>query len=157
MVECPYPYRRLKTESAFSCFFFNACRSLSLFKLEKTGYNIYVVDLDTEDFIEYSSPAGQDQLAVERHGKEFFAAVHRDVMTRIYKDDREMFLTWFTKENVIREVDGPGAFTAAYRLIDSGSPVSVSMKVTRLRGTNRIILGVSIADALPGRPEKPEP
>ena len=38
-------------------------------------------------------------------------------------------------------------FTATYRLIDSGTPVYVNMKVTRLQGTNRIILGVSVIDS----------
>jgi hypothetical protein len=36
-------------------------------------YNIYVVDLDTERFIEYTSPVGQEELAMERHGENFFA------------------------------------------------------------------------------------
>ena len=37
-------------------------------------------------------------------------------------------------------------FTATYRLIDSGDPVRVSLKITRLQGKNRIILGVSLID-----------
>ena len=109
-------------------------------------YNIYVVDLDTEKFIEYTSPVGQDELAGERHGTDFFAAVHRDTMDRIYEDDREFFLTWFNKENVIRVLDEKKVYTTTYRLIDSGDPVRVSLKITRLQGKNRIILGVSLID-----------
>ena len=111
-------------------------------------YNIYVVDMDTERFIEYSSRAGEDELAMERHGTDFFGSVRRDTMTRIYAEDREMFLNWFSRENIIRELDEHGAFTATYRLIDTGAPLYASMKITRLqpRG-NRIILGVSIIDS----------
>ena len=111
-------------------------------------YNIYVVDLDTEHFIEYSSVAGKDELAEERHGTDFFARAREDTMTRIYKDDRKPFLTWFSKENIILELDRNGVFTTTYRLIDTGKPMYVSMKITRLeQRSNRIILGVSVMDS----------
>ena len=41
-----------------------------------------------------------------------------------------------------------GVFTATYRLVDTGVPVYVNMKVTRMQpGSSKIILGVSIIDA----------
>ena len=119
-------------------------------------YNIYVVDLDTEDFIEYSSSVGRDNLAVERHGRKFFESARRDTMIRIYEEDRELFLNWFTKRNVVRALDEQGVFTTTYRLIDTGSPMYVNMKITRMPGTQRIILGVSIIDAQMKKREKQE-
>ena len=110
-------------------------------------YNIYVVDLDTDRFIEYSSPVGGEELAMERHGTDFFASARRDTMTRIYAEDREGFLASFTKENIMRELDEQGVFTSTYRLIDSGAPVYANMKLTRMPGGNRIIMGISIIDA----------
>ncbi len=111
-------------------------------------YNIYIVDLDTERFIEYTSHAGGDELAMERHGTGFFEAVRRDAMVRIFEDDRELFTNWFSKANIIRELDEHGVFTATYRLIDSGAPIYVNMKVTRMQpGGNRIIMGISVIDA----------
>ena len=109
-------------------------------------YNIFVIDLDTDDFIEYSSQIGGEELSVMRHGRGFFESVKRDTMTRIYEEDREPFLKWFSKENVIRELDSQGVFTTTYRLIDTGEPMYVNMKITRLHGGNRIILGISIID-----------
>lgn len=111
-------------------------------------YNIYYIDLDTEQFIEYSSPVGADELAVERHGEQFFAAVKRDAALRIYAEDRETFLRTFTKENIVRELDEQGVFTTTYRLIDTGVPMYVNMKITRmLPERNRLIMGVSIIDS----------
>ncbi len=111
-------------------------------------YNIYVVDLDTEKFIEYSSPIGKDELAIERHGENFFAQAKIDTMKRMYDKDRDNFLAKFTKENVIRELDEKNMFTATYRLIDTGTPMFVHMKLTRTRpGSNRIIMGISIIDS----------
>ena len=110
-------------------------------------YNIFVIDMDTNDYIEYSSRIGGEELSIERHGKDFFASARRDTMTRIYEEDREPFLKWFTKENVLRELDELGVFTTTYRLIDTGTPMYVNMKITRMQGGNRIILGISIIDA----------
>ncbi len=113
-------------------------------------YNIYVVDLDTDQFIEYSSPAGTEELAEERHGEDFFTVARRDTMTRIYEEDRDPFLASFSKEKLIRELDERGVYTATYRLIDTGVPIYANLKITRMgsgEGDNRIIMGVSIIEA----------
>ena len=110
-------------------------------------YNIYVVDLDTERYIEYSSPVGQEELAMERHGDDFFAGC-REAAYRIYEEDREAFFEGFSKEKVIQALDQQGVFTMTYRLVDTGAPVYVHMKVTRMQQNgNRIIMGISIIDS----------
>ena len=109
-------------------------------------YNIYLIDLDTNEFIEYSSLVGGEEMSLERHGGDFFESARRDTMTRIYEDDREAFLALFTKENVLRDVDKQGVFTTTYRLIDTGTPMYMNMKITRMKGGNRLILGVSNVD-----------
>lgn len=110
-------------------------------------YNLFVIDMDTNNFVEYSSKIGDEKLSVERYGEEFFESAKRDTMTRIYEEDREMFLSRFSKEQVIQDLDAHGVFTTTYRLIDTGEPMYVNMKITRMRGGNRIILGISIIDA----------
>ncbi|MGX8706594.1 MAG: EAL domain-containing protein, partial [bacterium] len=85
-------------------------------------YNIYYVDLRTDDYIEYSSPVGGEGLAVERQGSDFFAASRQEA-ERVYAPDREIFYTAFTKENILRELEQQGAFNTTYRLMDSGKPV----------------------------------
>jgi diguanylate cyclase (GGDEF)-like protein len=110
-------------------------------------YNIFVINLDTNDYIEYSSQVGDEKLSLLRHGGDFFESARRDTMTRIYAEDRAQFLALFTKENVLRDIDRQGVFTTMYRLIDTGTPMYVNMKITRMKGSNRLILGVSIIDA----------
>ena len=111
-------------------------------------YNIYIVDLDTDRYIEYSTLAGGDELSIERHGEDFFASARHDTLTRIYEKDQEAFLSRFTKENILRELKEQGVFTSTYRLVDNGTPTYVNMKITRMRERgNRIILGVSIVDS----------
>ena len=109
-------------------------------------YSIYVIDLDTDHYIEYSSRVGGEELSMEHHGEDFFES-SRQNSHRIYTDDRENFYAAFTKENIVRALDQQGVFTAAYRLVDTGVPVYVSMKVSRLqRDGNRIIMGISVVD-----------
>ena len=110
-------------------------------------YNIYYVDLKTDRFIEYTSPVGAEELAMERHGENFFQACELDAH-RIYEPDREMFFAVFTRENIIRELDKHGVFTITYRLVDTGEPMFVNMKVTRMQPDGRhIIMGISIIDS----------
>ena len=93
-------------------------------------------------------------MAVERHGSDFFEAARREIKVRIYPDDRQLFLTWFTKENVISELDLRGVFFTTYRLIENGKPVYVQMKIMRIPDTGRIILGVSVIDSRMKRQEQ---
>ena len=108
-------------------------------------YSIYYVNLDTDEFIEYSSSAGTEELAMERHRKHFFETARKAVHTRIYEEDRDAFLDRFTRENILRELDEQGVFNAAYRLIDTGRPIRAKMKITRTRpDESHLVIGVSI-------------
>ena len=84
---------------------------------------------------------------MERHGENFFESSRQDA-ARIYEEDRAVFYAAFSKENIIRELDEQGVFTLTYRLVDTGEPVYVNMKITRMQpGSNHIIMGISIIDA----------
>ncbi len=111
-------------------------------------YNIYYVDLETDRFIEYSSPVGGEELAMERHGDDFFNASRR-AAGRIHEEDREPFYAAFTKENLLRELDEHGVYAATYRrLLEDGTAVYVHMKITRMQpGGRHIIIGISTIDA----------
>ncbi|MGX8699684.1 MAG: hypothetical protein ACSW8F_07100, partial [bacterium] len=110
-------------------------------------YNIFVINLDTDSYVEYTSEVGKEELSTQRYGGDFFVSAQRDAMTRIYEEDRESFLKWFTRENVLHELDTRGVFTLTYRLMDTGEPIYVNMKVTRMYSGNRLILGISVVDA----------
>ena len=108
---------------------------------------IFVIDPDTDEYIGYSSRAGDDELSEYQQGSDFFGTSRRNALNIIYSEDREYFLTLFTKENVFRDVDTQGAFTMTYRMIDTGVPVYVNMKVSRTKNGSRLIMGVSMIDA----------
>jgi len=110
--------------------------------------NLYYVDLETDEFIEYTSDASRENLAVERRGSDFFGASAADAQLFIYKEDRDYFIESFTKENILRTLDEHGTFTLSYRLQMGEKPIYVNMKAVRMM-TDRghIIIGVSNVDA----------
>ena len=111
-------------------------------------FNLFYVDLETEKFIAYTSGVGKEEMALERHGTEFFSESARDALKLLYKDDQPAFLAAFTKENVIRMLNEQGTFTLNYRMLRDNKPVHVSMKGTRLHKDGRyIVIGVSSVDA----------
>ena len=113
--------------------------------------NIYYVDTETGQFIEYTSAANGESgssapggrsaptgssapdLTVERRGGDFFGASARNARTFIDPADQDYFIESFTRENVLRSLDEHGAFTITYRLLMAGTPTYVHMKAVRMR------------------------
>ena len=50
----------------------------------------------------------------------------QESVARIYKEDLTPFEASFTKENIIRELDEQGVYTATYRLTDTGAPMYIN-------------------------------
>ena len=111
-------------------------------------FNLFYINLETEDFIEYRSNIGKDELATERHGDDFFRRAREDALTHLYEEDRETFVKVFTKENVLKQIDETGTFVHIYRLVKFGLPYYVNMKAVRMtRDKKYLIIGVSHIDA----------
>jgi len=109
---------------------------------------LYYVDLDTDDFIEYSSNATRGELSTEKHGEDFFEKSKTDALTRLYSEDVQPFVESFTKENVLRALDEHGSLTLAYRLIIDGKPNNMILKAVRMSADDKhIIVGVRNLDA----------
>lgn len=110
-------------------------------------YSIYVIDLDTDRFISYAPQTDRQEPVVERHGEHFFATANETGAAHIYEDDLDMFVTTFTKDNILRDLNEHGVFIMKCRMIDTGSPIYTSINVTRTQRGNRIIVGISNIDA----------
>ena len=105
--------------------------------------HLYYVDLETEEFIEYSSGVGEEDLALERHGKNFFAESKKDAPIYIHPDDSDAFIESFTKSNVIREINQKGNYVISYRLKSNGGYINVNLKATRMNDGRHIVIGVN--------------
>ena len=111
-------------------------------------FNLFYVDLETEDFFEYTSASGGEDIAMERRGDDFFNASRRDALKYLHEDDREHFVAAFRKENILKKLDTQGNFNLTYRLLMNGKPTYVSMKAMRMQNDQRhIIIGVRNIDS----------
>jgi len=112
-------------------------------------FSIYVVDPDTERFMEYSAAREYEQLGIEKEGEDFFNLSRRNMERVIYPEDKERFLGTFTKENILSTLERGGSFTMKYRLMLNDEPVYVSMKATLVEDEKGryLIVGTNNIDA----------
>ena len=108
---------------------------------------LYHVDMETENFTEYTHDPEKADVTIERKGTSFFEESRKDAAKFLYKDDREQFIKDFTKENVEKALDEHGSFTYTYRLYIYGKPTYVNMKIVRMDKRQNIIIGVNNVDA----------
>ena len=112
-------------------------------------FSIYVVDLDTDRFVEYSATKEFDTLGVEKNGEDFFNLSRRNMLRLIYEDDRERFMGTFYREKVMSILERDKIFTMKYRLVFGDTPVWVSMKATLLEDKDgrHLIIGTNNIEA----------
>ena len=116
--------------------------------LSKDYFNLFYVDLETDDFIEYGFRTGVGQRTAEKHGTDFFAVTRENARRMIYEEDREQFIEVFEKETLRNEIDKNGMFIYQYRLLINGVPTYVNLKATRINGDDRhLIIGINNIDA----------
>ena len=112
-------------------------------------FSIYVVDLDTDHFVEYSATEEYDMLGVEKTGEDFFNLSRRNMSQLIYEDDRERFMGTFYREKIMSILERDKIFTMKYRLMFGDTPVWVSMKATLLEDDygRHLIIGTNNIEA----------
>ena len=109
---------------------------------------LYYVNVKDDTFIQYHSNVNENDIIVERDGEDFFNQAREDAEKILYKEDQEVFLASFTKENIIKTIDNHNSFSINYRQVIDGVPTYCSMKITRMGNDNdHLIIGVSNIDA----------
>ena len=111
---------------------------------------IYVVDPETNNYHEFSATNVYDEsFAQAKEGKDFFAQVRSVAEEFNHPEDLDRFMTAFTKENILGEIDRSGIFTLAYRLMVEGKPLHVQMKAAMVEEKEgpRLIVGLNDVDA----------
>lgn len=118
-------------------------------ELSRDYYSIYLVDMGTEEFVEYSS-GNSSELHVERRGRNFFKDLYRSLLLMVYREDLEMALSIWDRDRLMAELDENGVFSATYRLMYNETPVYINCKAMRMEDESdrdHIVIGVSNVDA----------
>ena len=117
--------------------------------LSRDYYSIYYVDIETDEFIEYSSQSDYQELHVEQSGVDFFEDCRRNIMRLVYSEDREKALSVWEKSRLLPELENGKVFSTTYRLMFDGEPHYISCKVIRMddvHGGRHIVIGISNVD-----------
>ena len=112
------------------------------------GYaDLYYVNLDSEEFIEYRPDGGNGALTEARRGYHFFEECQIEAEEFVHPDDREAFCRAMDRKTLVAALDRNRTFVMTYRLLTEGKPTYVSMKVSRMEDDDRcIIIGVTDVD-----------
>ena len=116
--------------------------------LSKDYFDLYYINLETNDYIEYGSKIEDGARTEESRGTDFFEATKKDALKYVYEEDQQLLLEALDKEKLLAEMEENGMLRIYYRLMIEGEPTYVSMKAMRVTGDdNHIILGVTNVDA----------
>ena len=108
---------------------------------------IYVVDPESGNYHEFSAASNyEESLRPAKEGADFFTAVREAALIYNYPEDLNHFLSVFTKENVIAEVERRGIFTLRYRLMIKNKPVHVQLKAAMVEEKEGLRLIVGLTD-----------
>jgi len=110
---------------------------------------VYVVDPQTGAYREFSATDNyEESFAQAKEGSDFFATVRNASRAFNYGEDQNRFLSIFTKENVLAEIERSGIFTLGYRLMMNGRPLHVQIKAAMVeeKEGRRLIVGINDID-----------
>ena len=112
------------------------------------GYrDMYYVNVDSEEFIEYSTDEAGGALTELRRGWHFFEECQIEAEQYVYADDRAAFIKALDRKTLMDTLDRNKTFVMTYRLITEDGPTYVSMRVSRMEDDERyIVIGVTDVD-----------
>jgi diguanylate cyclase (GGDEF) domain len=112
------------------------------------GYlDLYYIDINSEEFIEYRTDVETGSLYELRRGWHFFEQCLDEADLHVYEEDRDEVKRALDRKTLVAALDRDNTFVMTFRLIVREEPVYVSMKVTRMQDDNRfIILGITDVD-----------
>ncbi len=111
---------------------------------------IYAVDPETDHYREFgSADVYEKNFGQLKEGENFFDSAREQTRAHCDPGDLELFLSAFTRENVMAEIRRSGIFTLSYRLMFDGKPNYVQLKAAMVeeREGSRLIVGVNDVDA----------
>ena len=110
--------------------------------------DMFYVNTDSEEFVEYQKGEGESTLSEIRRGWHFFSDCKKELSEGAYSEDREQFLHAINRKNLMKMLSRKDTYVFTYRRMIKGKPTYVSMKVSRMVNDERyIIIGFSNVDA----------
>ncbi|SFO10056.1 diguanylate cyclase (GGDEF) domain-containing protein [Pseudobutyrivibrio sp. JW11] len=115
--------------------------------LSEDYINLFYVNMDTDEFVEYNPDGLNRDVSVEKKGTDFFNKSLNNFFSRICSEDIDMMNKSFTKDKIIKSLEKNGTFSITYRRLLNGEPTYVNLKAVKVReDDNYILIGVNNVD-----------
>ena len=115
------------------------CRVMNLIVL-------YCVDPETNAYREYSASTEYEGLGIPGQGDDFFEAVFEDSLRKIHPEDRSLFHSQITKENILAAIEQSGEFAMACRLLQGDRPRYVRLRAAKIEENGKAMLIIGLMD-----------
>ena len=118
------------------------------YSLARDFFIIYYINIDTDEFVEYSSNADYKQLHIEKSGDKFFDVIQGLVFRLAHPDDVDKIKLAFTKEKMLKGLAKNKTYAANFRIDYNGQYKYVRAKAIKVEDDDHhIVIGVSDVDA----------
>ncbi|WP_405340022.1 GGDEF domain-containing protein [Fibrobacter sp.] len=107
---------------------------------------LYMVDLETDHYIQYKSERTFCELSIALEGDDFFNQLRKDALSVIYKDDVELITDALKRDVLLKELNEYGVFTLTYRLNTPQGPQYVKL-VAVYSDKKHVVISVTNVDA----------
>jgi hypothetical protein len=111
--------------------------------------DLYYVNIDTEEFIEFQTDSNLGVLTEGRRGADFFEGCKRDVKLFVHPEDEEAFIRTMDPGFLRNELNKAKEYKLIYRRIKNGRPFYVRMNISRIEDDpHLLVMAVSDIDEL---------
>ena len=102
--------------------------------------DLYYVNMDTDEFIEFHTDDEYGVLSEARRGADFFEGCERDAKLFVHPEDQAAFVEAMNRHFLEDALSRNKVFELIYRRIKGGDPFYVKMRVSRMEDDARIIV-----------------
>ena len=107
--------------------------------------DLYYVNMDTDEFIEFHTDDDSGVLAEARRGSDFFEGCERDAKLYVHPEDQAVFVEAMNRDFLVETLGKHPVFELLYRRIMGGAPFYVRMRVSRMADDERFIV-IAVTD-----------
>ncbi len=115
--------------------------------LARDYLNMYYVNTDTEEYIEYRISEENHTFSEVRRGWHFFSDCKKELAQNVHEEDREGFLQSMNRKSLMKTLERKDTFVMTYRIRKGDSYIYVNSKISRMEDEHYIIMGITDVDA----------
>ena len=101
---------------------------------------MYYIDIETGEYHEFSTSEEYAAMNVPVAGQDFYAETQANVVKYAHPDDREFAGSLYTKETMLKNLEGRKSYSYKYRIMVGGQPRYFRFTVMRANDDKHLVL-----------------